>query len=291
VGKYEKGLTMLNGIMLLWFILTAMSVVFVAIDIRSTPESPVLKWGFILLVAYTGPIGAFLYVLGCREPLEGLHERYVATRWRQVLGSTMHCVAGDGIGILVGAAVASYFTLSHPIGMALEYILGFGFGWTIFQALFMREMAGSYRQSLAKTFLPEFLSMNVLMTGMMPVAALGRILVGRKLSPSEPAFWYVMSMALLVGFIVAYPMNWWLVAKELKHGMITQRDPQMAHTSHTQEQGASQEAVASPNKSHASQGTASRKEIVWMILLSVILFALAVGATEILLGRYGQMSS
>src|SRR5277367_4202157 len=147
---------MLNGVMLLWFLLTAMAVAFVAIDIRTTPESPVLKWGFILLTAYTGPVGAFLYVLGCREPLPGLHERYTAIRWRQVLGSTMHCVAGDGIGVLAGAAIASYFTLSRPVDVLLEYCLGFGFGWTIFQALFMRDTAGgSYRRALAKTFLPE----------------------------------------------------------------------------------------------------------------------------------------
>ncbi len=57
--------------MLLWFLLTAASVLFVAIDIRTTPESVVLKWGFILLTAYAGPLGAFLYVLGCREPLSG----------------------------------------------------------------------------------------------------------------------------------------------------------------------------------------------------------------------------
>ena len=81
---------MLDGVMLLWFVLAAASLVFVAIDIRSTPESPVLKWGFLLLTAYTGVVGAFLYVLGCREPLPGLHERYVAVRWRQTLGSTMH---------------------------------------------------------------------------------------------------------------------------------------------------------------------------------------------------------
>ena len=106
--------------MLLWVLLTAMAVAFVAIDIRSTPESPVLKWGFILLTAYTGPIGAFLYVLGCREPLSGLHERYVAARWRQVLGSTMHSVAGDGLGMLGGAAGASSLTLSRPAAIALE---------------------------------------------------------------------------------------------------------------------------------------------------------------------------
>jgi hypothetical protein len=51
---------MLNGVMLLWFLLMAMSVAFVAIDIRSTPESPVLKWGFVLLTAYAGVIGAFV---------------------------------------------------------------------------------------------------------------------------------------------------------------------------------------------------------------------------------------
>ena len=153
---------MLNGVMILWFLLTAMSVGFVAIDIRSTPISPVMKWGFILLTAYTGPIGAFLYVLGCREPLPGLHERYIAARWRQVLGSTMHCVAGDGVGILAGAVVASYLTLTRPLEIVLEYGLGFGFGWTIFQALFMRDMAGgSYRRALATTFMPEFLSMNL----------------------------------------------------------------------------------------------------------------------------------
>jgi hypothetical protein len=63
---------------LLWFLLAAVSLLFVAI----TPESPVLKWGFLLVTAYTGVVGAFLYVLGCREPLPGLHERYVAVRWR-----------------------------------------------------------------------------------------------------------------------------------------------------------------------------------------------------------------
>jgi hypothetical protein len=125
-----------------------------------------------------------------------------------------------------GAAVASYLTLSRPLDIALEYGLGFGFGWTIFQALFMRDMAGgSYRRALESTFLPEFLSMNFLMAGMLPIASLGRIAVGRKFSPLTLEFWFVMSMALLAGFIVAYPINWWLVAKGLKHGMMTVRGP------------------------------------------------------------------
>ena len=58
-------------------------------------------------------------IVRCREPLPGLHERYVATRCRQVLGSTMHFVAGDGVGILAGAVIASLFQ-RRPWQTALE---------------------------------------------------------------------------------------------------------------------------------------------------------------------------
>jgi hypothetical protein len=39
---------MFDGVMLLWLLLTALSLVIVVVDIRATPESPVLKWEFIL---------------------------------------------------------------------------------------------------------------------------------------------------------------------------------------------------------------------------------------------------
>ena len=191
---------MLAGVMLLWFLLTGISLLFVAIDIRTTPESPVLKWGFILLTAYTGVFGAFLYVLGCREPLPGLHEHYVAVRWRQTLGSTMHCVAGDGVGILAGGVLASVLALSGPAEVIVEYILGFAFGWMIFQALFMREMAGgSYSRSLTSTFIPELLSMNLLMAGMVPTVMGLRMQIASGTNPLTPAFWFVMSIGLLIG--------------------------------------------------------------------------------------------
>jgi len=215
---------MIDGVILLWVLLAGLSVAFVAIDIRTTPAHPVMKWGFILLVAYTEVFGLVLYVLGCREPLRGTHEKFVAVRWRQVLGSTMHCVAGDGVGILAGAVIASVIALAGPVELALEYLLGFAFGWTIFQALFMRDMAGGDDlRSLKMTFIPELLSMNVLMAAMVPVMMLLRARIAPGSGPGDPAFWFVMSMALLAGFIVAYPMNWWLVANHLKHGMFTVR--------------------------------------------------------------------
>src|SRR5882757_1443795 len=260
---------MLDGVMLLWFVLTAAALLFVAVDIRTTPESPVLKRGFVLLTAYTGVIGAFLYVLGCREPLPGLHERYIAARWRQVLGSTMHCVAGDGVGIIAGAVLGSVFGIAGLKEVVLEYVLGFAFGWTIFQALFMRDMAGgSYLGALKSTFMSELLSMNLLMTGMMTTMMILRRYVPAADNPLTPNFWFVMSMALLVGFILAYPMNWWLVANHLKHGMMTVRPAAAGEAS------MSGMAAAGPSMSHMSMpmetGHALRPPVAVMALLSFL---------------------
>jgi hypothetical protein len=200
----------------------ALSVAFVALDIRTSPANPVLKWAFVILAAFTGPFAAFLYVLGCREPMKGTHSIYVAARWRQALGSTMHCAAGDGIGIIAAATLVAYWQPAFWVDLSLEYLLGFGFGWMFFQAFAMRDMAGgSYLRSLRQTFLPEFFSMNVLMAGMVPTMPL---LMPRVVGGGDPlagGFWFTVSTALIVGFVLAYPINWWLVTRGLKHGMIT----------------------------------------------------------------------
>ena len=272
---------MLSGVILLWLILTALSVAFVATDIRSTPESAVLKWAFVLITAYTGPFGAFLYVLGCREPLPGLHEHYVSARWRQVLGSTMHCVAGDGVGILAGAVIGSTLGLSAPMHIALEYVLGFGFGWTIFQALFMRDMAGgSFSRAVRLTFIPEFLSMNALMGGMIPVVTLTMVSIPGSDSPRGATFWFLMSMALLAGGIVAYPINWWLVSRHLKHGMMTVRKVGAAEAAASE----TSRTMDHEKMAHAHGTNPSKGATAGMAVLSIAIFGLGIALSALLGG-------
>jgi Domain of unknown function (DUF4396) len=274
---------MLNGVILLWFILTALSVAFVAVDIRSTPESPVLKWAFVLITAYAGPFGAFFYVLACREPLPGLHARYVESRWRQALGSTMHCVAGDGVGILAGAVIGGTLGLSTTVHVALEYVLGFGFGWTIFQALFMRDMAGgSFSRALAQTFVPEFLSMNALMGGMVAVMTISMTHVRGSESPQGAIFWFVMSIALLIGGIVAYPVNWWLVAHHLKHGMMTVQRAGTTDANGSETGRIMERKMAMP--AHAAKPPAMA--IVLMAVLSIAIFGAGIGLSVIFDGHH-----
>jgi len=78
----------------------------------------------------------------------------------------------------------------------------------------------------------ELLSMNLLMAGMVPTVMALKARIPSAADPMSPRFWFVMSMGLLVGFIIAYPMNWWLVAYHLKHGMMTVRPAGAAAAAH-----------------------------------------------------------
>ncbi len=209
----------------IWFTLTTLSVIYVAYDLfTSTPEMKVMKWGWILVTLYTGPVALIVYWFSCREPTPGTHEKFIAPLWKQSVGSTIHCMAGDATGIIVAAVITSLLRLPMGIDAIIEYVAGFAFGLFIFQALFMKDMlGGSYWQAVKGTWLPEWLSMNAVMAGMIPVMI---ILMTRDMQAMEPTsvrFWGVMSLASLVGAALAYPVNVWLVKNGLKHGMGTER--------------------------------------------------------------------
>ena len=216
---------LIDGVLVVWFVLTAFSTAYVAWDaFTRNPEMTVMKWGWVLVTLYTGAVGAALYVLSCKEPGPGQHEAFIKPLWKQTLGSTIHCLAGDATGIIFAAAITMALGLPMWVDIIAEYVFGFAFGLLIFQALFMRQMlGGSYLRAIQRSFMPEWLSMNAVMAGMIPVMVL---LMSRDMLAMEPTslrFWGVMSLATLVGFATAYPVNWWLVATGLKHGMGTVR--------------------------------------------------------------------
>ncbi|HEY1590844.1 MAG TPA: DUF4396 domain-containing protein [Solirubrobacteraceae bacterium] len=209
----------------LWFASVLVSAVYVAFDaFTKNPELTVMKWGWVLVTLYIGPIGAALYVLSCKEPYAGAHERFVAPLWKQALGSTIHCVAGDATGIVVAAVITTAAGLAMWGETIVEYVAGFGFGLFVFQALFMRDMlGGSYTRALKSSFYPEWVSMNCVMAGMVPVMVILRAHLPGTTDVGNVRFWAVLSLAVFVGLVLAYPVNVWLVDKKLKHGMGTVR--------------------------------------------------------------------
>src|SRR6266700_1132583 len=203
------------------FTLAVISTAYVAVDqFRNNPEPAVMKWGFILVTLYMGPFGLLLYVLADKEPRVGEHEQFIAPLWKQGVGSSIHCVAGDATGIILAAVITATLGLPMWLDLIVEYLTGFGFGLFIFQSLFMKSMmGGAYWENVRKSFLPEFISMNFMMAGMAPVMSflmMGRDM--RAMDPLELVFWGVMSLGVTAGFTLAYPANVWLVKRNLKHG-------------------------------------------------------------------------
>ncbi len=218
--------------LLVWFLLAFACALYVAIDqYRHNPEPPVMKWGFILVTLYMGPIGLLLYVLADKEPRPGEHEAFIKPLWKQGIGSTIHCVAGDATGIVLAAAITALLGLPMWLDLIVEYLTGFGFGLFIFQSLFMKSvMGGTYLDNVKKTFVPEFISMNFMMAGMAPVMSV--LMMGRDMRamvPTELLFWGVMSLGVIAGFTTAYPTNVWMVARGLKHGLMTVREHSHDH--------------------------------------------------------------
>jgi hypothetical protein len=217
---------MLDGVLLLWFILTGLSLIFVVWDsITNTPVSWVQKLAWILVTAYTGPFGLFLFLLSCRNPAPGLHDPFTKAHWKQSVNSEMHCLAGDATGIILAAFVVSYFGLPNGIDLIFEYLSAFVVGLFIFQALMMKGMYGDYATAVRKTFFAETVSMNMVMVGMIPTMVILMHHLSYGDDPLHPLFWFIMGMASIAGAVTAYPINSWMVRNKLKHGCMTLPEP------------------------------------------------------------------
>lgn len=276
--------------LVVWFALVALSTAYVAIDqFRNNPEPTIMRWGFILVTLYMGPIGLLLYVLADKEPRPGEHESFTRPLWKQGVGSTIHCVAGDATGIIMAAVITATLGLPMWLDLIVEYAAGFVFGLFVFQSLFMKSMmGGTYWDNVRKSFIPEFVSMNFMMAGMAPTMAI--LMMGRDMramSPTELIFWGVMSLGVMVGFAGAYPANVWLVKRGLKHGLMTDRpegsrfarenlsDSKGQHQSGQHESGQHKGREKAAQGEHQMQSDATRPQIA--ALSGVSLVALAVG--------------
>jgi FtsP/CotA-like multicopper oxidase with cupredoxin domain len=262
-----------------WLVVSVLSAAYVAWDqFRGNPEPVVMKWGFVLVTLYMGPIGLLLYVMADKEPMPGGHEEFIKPLWKQGVGSTVHCVAGDATGIIVAAVAVALIGLPMWLDLIVEYAAGFLFGLLIFQALFMRKtMGGTYQDNVLRSFLPELISMNCMMAGMAPVMVL--LMMGRDMRamwPGEPLFWMAMSLGVVAGFAMAYPVNVWLVARGLKHGLMTERADEAAPSkgkSKTHKMSGMDHAGMSMRGGSGMHSDVTRPQLVTITLFTLLMLA------------------
>ena len=131
---------MLDGVILLWFVLAALAV---AVRRDRHPQHARVAGAQIgVRAAHRLHRGRRRFPLCPRLPRAAAWNARAVTPPRAgARRSDRQCIAWRATASAFWSApsLSSLLGLTGPAEVALEYLLGFGFGWTIFQALFMRE--------------------------------------------------------------------------------------------------------------------------------------------------------
>lgn len=154
-----------------------------------------------------------------------------------VAKGTLHCGAGCTIGDILAEwlaflvpAVAVWFGWQALFAdkMYAVWILDFLFAFALglafqyFAIVPMRSLspaAGILAALKADTF--SLLSWQIGMYGFMAFAQLYVFehLLGHRAEVDTVEFWFAMQLAMVAGFVTAYPVNWWLIRSGVKEKM------------------------------------------------------------------------
>ncbi|MGL5343370.1 MAG: DUF4396 domain-containing protein [Plesiomonas sp.] len=152
------------------------------------------------------------------------HMPHKKITWKGVFTVSTHC----GIGCTLADIAGEWITFFIPISLAGSYIVG---GWVFdfilalifgiyFQYMPAREMGMSPSAAFKNAIKADFLSLTCWQIGMyiwMSIVLFG--IFTPDMPHNSAVYWFMMQIAMMVGFCTAYPMNWWLTKIGIKHTM------------------------------------------------------------------------
>ena len=128
--------------------------------------------------------------------------------------ATLHCLLGCGIGEVVGVIIGTALGLSNLITLVLAVVLGFVFGFILGMRPLLR--AGfDFSRALRQVFIAETLSIVVMEATQVLVQVYTPGVMDAGLS--SWIFWLGMGLALAAGYVAAFPVNYILVGKGIRH--------------------------------------------------------------------------
>ena len=145
--------------------------------------------------------------------------------WQMVAVGATHCGSGCTLADIVGEWILFLFPLTlfgHKIfgSWLVDYFIALAFG-IVFQYFTIAPMRNlSLGKGLDAAAKADFLSLSAWQVGMYGWLAIATFLIFRHEIPkTDPVFWFMMQIAMLAGFLTAYPVNWWLLRAGLKEKM------------------------------------------------------------------------
>lgn len=128
--------------------------------------------------------------------------------------ATLHCLTGCVIGEIAGLAIGVTLGIGVWPTIILATILAYVSGFSLGLLPVMRRQNKTFMEALKLIWVGEAISI-----GVMEIAMNGAdYMVGGMTSGSvlSPMFWIGLAVAVPAGFMAAWPVNWWLLSRDLK---------------------------------------------------------------------------
>ncbi|MEQ8966077.1 MAG: DUF4396 domain-containing protein [Azospirillaceae bacterium] len=201
----------LGALLAAWLVIVAVSLGVLLRDLaRANPEIVgTMRWVWILTVAYSGPLGLWIYFWSGRRqiPRDDI--------WRRSFRSVAHCYSGCGMGEIAGLVLTvGILSLSTAwvAGVTFAFAYVAGFALTVGPLVQGGETFG---QAVVDALWSETASITV-----MEIVAFGVDLwLAGSAGMGEPLFWLSLVVSLTCGLVAAYPVNVLLIRLGVKEGM------------------------------------------------------------------------
>ncbi|MGH3284622.1 MAG: DUF4396 domain-containing protein [Streptosporangiaceae bacterium] len=184
-----------------------------------------------LTALYAGPLAVAAYIRWGRP----MSRKWMTARSRGMPGkpfwagtavSATHCGAGCVLGDLIAewivfAAGLQLAGFALPVEYPFDYVLALSWG-ILFQyfviAPVRRLAVGEGLRLAAKA---DFLALSAFEVGLFGWMAIMQLVLfpSPHLPTDSAAFWFLMQVGMLIGFVTTYPMNWWLIRRGIKEVM------------------------------------------------------------------------
>ena len=223
---------MLHTVALISLLIAGLCVVIIGVDMLNGHRQKmwIMNYVWLLTPLYSGLVGLYAYYkLG--RPMshppgqQEQSEKPTKPFWQSVVVGALHCGSGCTLGdIVVETAVlfvpVSLFGRAIFGSWALDYLVAFLFG-IAFQYFTIKPMKNlSPGEGLKAALKADTLSLTAWQVGMYGWMAIAVFVIFKhELKANDPVFWFMMQLAMLAGFLTAYPVNWWLIKTKVKEAM------------------------------------------------------------------------
>jgi hypothetical protein len=136
---------------------------------------------------------------------------------RTAAAATLHCLTGCAIGEVLGLAIGTTLGLSNTATIVIAILLAFLFGYGLTMMPLLRSgLALAITLPLALTSDTFSITVMEIVDNVIMVVIPGAMDAGL----SDLLFWGSLALALGIAFLVAWPVNRWLIARGQGHAVV-----------------------------------------------------------------------